>query len=348
MSLFFQLPWITTLMQYPREVRMIRNQWYAVLASNEVKKKIVAVKRLNEKLIFYRDSSGKVVCMLDKCAHRFVALSAGKLVEDRIQCPFHGLEYDTQGRCVLIPANGRNASVPERFWVRTYPCFERHGLIWIFWGDRIDDIGEPQYFDDMDEGMKSCLKKDYWTTHYSRAIENQLDVAHVPFVHRNTIGRGNRTLVDGPVFKWKSGGKYYLFVYNRLDDGTQAKKPEEITPDEAKDFRLEFIFPNIWQNHISEKFRITIAFVPVDDENTILYIRSHQSIVIIPGLSSLFLRLSMVFNRIVAHQDRRVVITQEPKRSDLKGGEELFQADRPIVEYRRIRQGLIEGKESYT
>jgi phenylpropionate dioxygenase-like ring-hydroxylating dioxygenase large terminal subunit len=38
--------------------------------------------------------------------------------------------------------------------------------------------------------------KDNRDTHYSRAIENQLDCAHIPFIHKNTIGRGNKTLVN--------------------------------------------------------------------------------------------------------------------------------------------------------
>jgi len=319
---------------------MIRNQWYVVLSSGEVKKKIIAVKRLNEKLIFWRNKSGKVICMLDKCAHRFAALSKGKIINDNVQCPFHGLEYDSSGKCIVIPANGKNTVVPERFRVITYPVFEKYGLIWIYWGKNIDNIGEPLFFDDIDENFRYIAKKDYWNAYYSRAIENQLDVAHVPFVHKTTIGRKNKTLVDGPVLKWKNENKFYLFTYNKTDDGSIPLKPEEIDPDEDKDFRLEFIFPNIWQNHIHEKFRVTIAFVPVDDENTILYLRSYQKMVKIPVLSRLFLIISMVLNIIISHQDRRIVITQEPKHSEIRGGEELFQADRPIVEYRKIRQLL--------
>jgi hypothetical protein len=44
----------------------------------------------------------------------------------------------------------------------------------------------------------------------------------------------------------------------------------------------------------------------------------------------------------IAHQDRRVVVTQQPKPSGPKIGERLIQGDRPIVEYRRRRQQLIE------
>ena len=59
---------------------MIPDQWYAILESKEVKKgRMIAVTRLGERLIFWRDNNGTVICLKDKCAHRGAALSIGKL-----------------------------------------------------------------------------------------------------------------------------------------------------------------------------------------------------------------------------------------------------------------------------
>ena len=85
-----------------------------------------------------------------------------------------------------------------------------------------------------------------------------------------------------------------------------------------------------------------VAFVPVDQENTILYLRLYQKFMRVPVLRELMARLSTPFNLIITHQDRRVVVTQQPKASALQIGEQLFQADRPIIEYRRRRQELME------
>jgi phenylpropionate dioxygenase-like ring-hydroxylating dioxygenase large terminal subunit len=136
---------------------------------------------------------------------------------------------------------------------------------------------------------------------------------------------------------------FYIFVHNRVDDGTPPLKPEQMpTSDPVKDFKLEFIFPNLWQNYLDEKARIMVAFVPVDQENTILYLRLYQKFMRVPVLGDLIARLSTPFNLIITHQDRRVVVTQQPKASALKVGEQLFQADRPIIEYRMRRQELME------
>ena len=320
---------------------MIRNQWYVVLESNEVGNRPIGVTRLGEKLVFWRDPAGKVCSAADRCPHRGVALSAGAIVHEHLQCPFHGFEYDPAGNCVLIPANGRNGVVPAALRLKTYPTYEAHGYIWIWWGNQAPaDLPIPEFFDNLDEPFVYGSARDPWNAHYSRVIENQLDVVHLPFVHHNTIGRGNRTLVDGPVVEWKGDKMLYTYVFNRVDDGTPPRKPSELSPKSAYSVHLEFIFPNLWQNYISENVRILAAFVPVDEEHTLLYLRFYQNFMRLPLLGKLFARLAMPSNVYIAHQDRRVVVTQQPKASGLKIGEILIQGDLPIIEYRRKRAAL--------
>jgi len=323
---------------------MIPKQWYVVMDSTQIGDKPVGVVRMGEKLVFWRDSSGKVNCLRDKCVHRGVQLSKGKVIGDHIQCPFHGLEYDSSGKVAVIPANSRNTAVPGRFQVLSYATYEEHSFIWIWWGENPPgDLQPPRFFTDIDDSLSYGRAYDHWNAHYSRVIENQLDAAHLPFVHYNTIGRGNRNIVDGPLLKWLDGDIFYVFVRSRVDDGNPPLKPEQMpTPDPVKDFKLEFIFPNLWQNYIDEKVRVMVAFVPVDQENTILYLRFYQKFMRVPVLRNLIARLSTPFNLIITHQDRRVVVTQQPKASALKIGEQLFQADRPIIEYRMRRQELME------
>jgi phenylpropionate dioxygenase-like ring-hydroxylating dioxygenase large terminal subunit len=322
---------------------MIPNQWYVVLDSSQVKTRPVGTARMGEKMVFWRGNTGQVSCLRDRCVHRGAALSKGKVLNDgKLQCPFHGFEYNTSGKVTKIPANGKNTPAPQRFHVRQYPTHEAHGFIWIWWGENPpEDLQPPRFFDGL-EGFSYGRAYDPWDAHYSRVIENQLDVAHLPFVHYNTIGRGDRTLVNGPVVQWVDDDMFYFYVYNQVDDGTPPRRPEEITPDPARDFRLGFIFPNLWQNYISDDVRVLAAFVPVDDAHTFLYLRFYQRFIRLPILRDIVNWLAMPGNRYIAHQDRRVVVTQQPKPSALRIDEQLIQADRPIVEYRRRRQELLE------
>lgn len=324
---------------------MIPNQWYVVMSSDQIGKRPVGVTRMGEKLVFWRDGSGQVSCLRDRCAHRGVALSKGRVLENgQLQCPFHGFEYDASGTITRIPANGKNADVPERFRVHSYPTHEAHDWIWIWWGESPpDDLASPPYLDDLVDGFVYGQAIDPWDTHYSRVIENQLDVVHLPFVHHNTIGRGNRTLVEGPGFQWVDDHTMYVYVYNKVDDGSVPRQVSEVpVPDPTRDYKLELVMPNLWENRIAEDVRVMAAFVPVDDEHTLMYMRFYQRFMTVPVLGKWLAQLSMFFNLAVAHQDRRVVVTQQPKRSSLRGHEQLIQGDRPVLEYRRKRQAMIE------
>jgi phenylpropionate dioxygenase-like ring-hydroxylating dioxygenase large terminal subunit len=322
---------------------VIPNQWYVLMESKQVKEKPVGVTRMGEKLVFWRDDTGKVSCLRDKCPHRGVELSKGQVVGGHIQCPFHGFEYDPSGRCALIPANGRNAPVPKAFRAHSYPTHEAHGFIWVWWGEEPpEDLKAPRFFDDIDDGFACATIHDLWDAHYSRAIENQLDVVHVPFVHRNTIGRGMGALVDGPGIEWIDEGMFHVYSFNRQDDGTPPKRPSEVeVPPTDREFKLEFIFPNLWQNHISQDVRIIVAFAPVDADHTLFYLRFYQKFLPVPLLRNVVAWAGMPFNRRVLHEDRRVVETHQPQPSGLRIGEKMVQGDRPIIEYRRRREELL-------
>jgi phenylpropionate dioxygenase-like ring-hydroxylating dioxygenase large terminal subunit len=323
---------------------MIFNQWYIILESRELKKgKALRIRRLNIDLALWRDQESQVCCINNKCCHRGVSLSCGKIVNGNLECPFHGFLYDKSGQVTCIPANGRNTAVPDAFKVPSYPTFEAFGFIWMWWGDAEKNKREPFFFKEL-AGFSWSGFKDHWNVHYSRAIENQLDVVHVPFVHKTTIGRGNKTLVNGPVVTLEDE-MITFYVNNVADDG----KSFPLRADEIKNyirlFHLQFHFPNIWQNFISEKIRALAAFVPVDEENTIIYIRYYQNLVKIPLLKGLMNFIGKVSSIIILKQDKRVVQTQIPTKSALKMGEHLIPGDSPIIEYRKHRQSLLETSE---
>jgi phenylpropionate dioxygenase-like ring-hydroxylating dioxygenase large terminal subunit len=322
---------------------LIRDQWYAVLESSEVRPgKPIGVTRLGEKLVFWRDSDGEAACFRDLCPHRGVALSGGKIRDGHLECPFHGLQFDATGRCTVIPANGATAPVPKAFRAHAYPTHEAHGFIWVWWGDPREGLPPVRFFPALeDEAFSYATIRDHWPVHYSRAIENQLDPVHLPFVHTNTIGRGGRTVINGPLTRWTEDDLMDIWVDSQVDHGQRALRPSEM-PEPTRHPQLQFRFPNIWHNWIGDDVRVFAAFAPIDDENTMMYVRFYQRFVRVPILRELVGGFSRPMNRRILNEDKRVVITHRPKRSDLRIGEQLFQGDGPIIEYRRRRSDLIE------
>jgi phenylpropionate dioxygenase-like ring-hydroxylating dioxygenase large terminal subunit len=280
-----------------------------------------------------------VCCIADTCCHRGVSLSCGKITDGKIECPFHGFIFDKTGKVISIPANGKNNPVPQVMQVKAYKTYEAYGLVWIWWGDDDKATAVPFFFSELKDFSFSSMK-DSWKVHYSRAIENQLDVVHLPFVHKSTIGRGNKTMVNGPVVV-REKELITFYVNNVKDDG----KSTPLKPDEIKDyknfFHLQFHYPNVWQNFISHKIRTFAAFVPVDEENSIIYIRYYQSLIKIPVLKQVMNYLGKISSIIILRQDKKVVETQFPKKSYFRMEEHLITGDRPIIEYRKHRQQLI-------
>ena len=319
---------------------MIRNQWYIVLESKEVKAdRPVGVKRMGEELVFWRDNQGKVHCMGNRCPHMNAPLHKGIINADRLVCPFHGMEFDSQGQCRYIPSLGRVGIPPKVLKAVTYPTYERQGFIWIWWGEAPPpNLVPPHWFEALTDDFFYTTVQDPWPVHYSRSAENQLDMSHLPFVHYNTIGRGDRRVVHGPVVKLENN-RIDVWVFNRQDDGTPRREAEELTVGERHP-SLQFQFPNSWHNWISEDVRVFAAFVPVDDQHTILYLRFYQRFMKLPLLRELVHLVGRRSNLLIAHQDRRIVSGQRPLKTSLKMGERLRPTDAAIHAYRRQRRLL--------
>ncbi len=323
---------------------MIRNLWYGILDSKQVKSgKPIGVTRMGEKLVLWRSEDGSVSCIADQCCHRGASLALGTCANGHLACPFHGFRYDKSGRVILIPANGKASPVPERYQVTSWKVEDRYGFIWLWYGDPNEpNLPEIPFFEDLRSGFSYGGFSETWAVHYTRAVENQLDVVHLPFVHTDSIGRGNHTLVNGPVVEWEKD-RMTFYVNNVVDDGhTTPKKPHEM--ENYRDlFHLQLQMPNLWQNIIGEKVRIVAVFAPIDASHTHIYLRFYQSFLTLPVLRNIISLLSQPMNRRILHQDRKVVLSQLPDKTALKMGENLIQGDAPIIEFRK-RRAMLKGE----
>jgi phenylpropionate dioxygenase-like ring-hydroxylating dioxygenase large terminal subunit len=317
---------------------MLRDHWYAVLESTELPTgRPLGVTRLDQAMVFWRGSDGQPRATHARCCHRGASLAHGELCGEGVACPFHGFIHGGDGRVTLIPANGRAAEPGTQYRVEAWPVREAHGFVWLWFGEPRDELPELPFFEDLAEpGWSWGSIVDDWPIHYTRAIENQLDVVHLPFVHRRSIGRGLGTVVHGPIVK-QDGGSIRFWVFSDQDDGRITAKPAAELSAEDASVELEFRFGNIWQNKLGPKFRAFLAFVPVDQDNTRIYLRVYQRFFTVPLLDRLFNWIANQFNLRILREDKAVVLTQQPRRSALKMGEKLIPGDLPIVAFRRYR-----------
>ena len=177
---------------------MLKNFWYALALSTEVEKEPIRVTALGNELVIYRTSDGTPVVMSDLCVHRGGALSDGWTKGDCIVCPYHGWEFQTDGQCVKIPANVEGRTIPKKARVDQYPTVEKYGFIFAFLGDLPEDERPPMpSIPEWDQGDYRKIWGDYWwDVHYTRAVENGMDIAHAPFVHGGSFGNRDEPEVE--------------------------------------------------------------------------------------------------------------------------------------------------------
>ena len=179
---------------------LIKNQWYAIEFGAVVADGPVAVPVHGHDLVLYRTADGVVHAQSDLCVHRGGALSGGRVVDDCLQCPYHGWRYDTDGRCVRIPANRADVAIPRKARIDTYPCVERYGFVWVFLGDAPEAQRPPvPALDGLDataearRGGNRVVRGTFeWLANYDRVLENAFDIAHTPFVHSGSFGNPDR------------------------------------------------------------------------------------------------------------------------------------------------------------
>ncbi len=193
-------------------IPFLRNAWYAAGFSDEFGRHLLARTYLDEAVVIYRTADGKPVAFEDRCAHRRLPLSMGRLVEDQIECGYHGLVYDCTGSCVKIPGQSRE-SIPPGARVRTYPVVDRHNYLWIWMGDaRRADAGLIPNFGALDApGVGLHRIKLHLLCNYQLTVDNLLDLSHLAYVHSTTTG--NPAMAENATVK-----------IERIGDSVQQKR----------------------------------------------------------------------------------------------------------------------------
>jgi len=107
--------------------------WYPALPAQSLPAAgaVLAASVHGQDLALWRSASGSVQAWEDRCPHRGVALSLGRVLGDRLACAYHGWEYAAgDGRCVAIPAMPQQP-VPGKVCVKTFAAAECQGMVWV-------------------------------------------------------------------------------------------------------------------------------------------------------------------------------------------------------------------------
>jgi phenylpropionate dioxygenase-like ring-hydroxylating dioxygenase large terminal subunit len=308
----------------------LRNFWYVVARSEDLQAEPKATKCLGEDLVLWRDSSGKPHLFHDVCPHRGARLSMGQIHGDVLQCWYHGIQLDTDGKCRLIPTEGENSTRSKQLSVRSYPTAEKAGLIWSYIGDiekfPPSELKVPEEL--MSEEWTPFIRPVTWKINWLLFMDNLADPLHAPFLHARsyTLSRGMQE------DKIKSTPTAYgLFIERENQKLVNFDYIEMHFPNWV---RLDIPYPR--SAGPGGPLHILVFATPVDEENSVFsFVRMRR----VKGwkrnlwrfLWWLFLE-RMAWN--VIEQDRTIIESQRGLIARRR--EHLVQADLGVLHFRRL------------
>lgn len=308
------------------------NVWTIIgLARDFAPGKLHARQIAGTRIVLFRDGRGTLAALLDKCPHRGVALSLGRLADGLVECPFHGWCFDAAGRNVQVPWNP-DAKL-DQLGATALPVREAGGLVWLYTG--FAPTGEPQVSETLnDPRVVLCGQAVRWQVHWTRAMENMLDSPHLPFVHKGSIGRGLARLVG-------AGGRMEV-SWTPVDYGARIENEVVGRPSTA---RLDYRFPNAMELFIDppkRTFRMLAVCLPESETHTLMCIYTMRDFL----RPALFNPLFAWSNARIAREDQAVLESSNPPRIPPAGQEKSVRTDAPTLAFRKLYFEKLAGSSA--
>jgi phenylpropionate dioxygenase-like ring-hydroxylating dioxygenase large terminal subunit len=161
---------------------MLRDHWYIAAEAGALRARPLARVVLGEPLVLFREN-GRAAALQDRCAHRNMALSRGRVSEGCIECPYHGWRYAGDGSCVEIPSL-EEAAPARSIGVRSYRTVEQDGYVWVYMGDGVPASPPRPFAHKGETGWTTFTMANRFEAGALACLETFLDCPHTVYVHR--------------------------------------------------------------------------------------------------------------------------------------------------------------------
>jgi len=253
--------------------KLMRQYWLPAAMSSELKAdgEPMRLLLLGEQLIAFRDSSGRVGVMDQKCPHRCASLFLGRNEENGIRCVYHGYKFDVEGNCLDMPSVPASLDFRSKIKAKAYRVEERNGLVWVHMGTQAAAPPFPGLevlrLDDSEMTVFCAMRSCNWL----QALEGDIDTSHFGFLHAGHIDPDD--LADDHPFRGA--------VFHRAPELKVTETPWGTTYGAFRPaangqtyWRIaNFLFP-FWTQQPQGDFATNLharAWVPLDDTHLMFY-----------------------------------------------------------------------------
>jgi renierapurpurin 18,18'-hydroxylase len=262
------------------------NRWYMIAKSSEIHERPVKREIWKQPVVLFRTRQGEMRALEDRCAHRLVRLSRGRVKDDKIECAYHGWQFNGAGRCVHIPHLGSRTTLPNCA-VRSFPVIEKHGFVWIFPGNPgLSDTTAPMEMNEWDDLNEiSSFVTLRTRAHFSYLIENLMDMYHGSLHAQYQVWTAEslKEVVEG---ENQVSATYQATTYYQVKDlGSilQLFIPS-LRQLHSVPLSVTYEYPN-WKSALGEDFKIYCLIRPVNERLTEAYLIHYTSLAKFKGLN---------------------------------------------------------------
>jgi phthalate 4,5-dioxygenase len=249
---------------------LMRQYWIPAAPSQELQRDAAPTRMmiLGEKLIAFRDSSGRVGIMDHRCPHRCASLYYGRNEENGLRCVYHGWKYDADGNCVDMANIPERQHFKDKVHTKAYLTAERNGIVWVFMGDRARAPDLPPFEACLAPPEQTQIRFVQRRCNWLQAVEGDLDTSHVGLLHFGSakpsakLDASHQDLVVNRAPEYRVTETPFGLTYG-------AFRPSPTVPGGTYWRVAHFLFPFwIMPPVASLKDNVMVrAFIPMDDEH---------------------------------------------------------------------------------
>ncbi|MCG2591945.1 aromatic ring-hydroxylating dioxygenase subunit alpha [Ramlibacter sp. XY19] len=313
---------------------MIEKQhWHPVASLDALGDAPLPVRLLEEDLVLWRDAAGALHAWPDRCPHRGARLSLGRVCGDRLECAYHGWQFDAKGQCVQVPALPGFVP-PAGHRVASFDVQAAHGLAWVRLAGSRDVLPAFAAEDDARLRKLNCGPYEVATS-APRVVENFLDLSHFAFVHEGWLGaRGAAAIDDYVVEETPTGLRATQCRAWQPQSNLHSTAPAQVeyTYEVTDPYAAVLTkIPEAGSVAVPDwREAIALFICPVEPERSLVWFR-----LAVADFESGDEKLR-AFQDTIFRQDQPVLESQSPKRLPLDPRAELHSAaDRASSAYRR-------------
>ena len=238
---------------------LLRRYWHPICAAKELTEEQPTkfLRVMGEDLVLFRDKSGRLGLLADRCSHRGASLSYGKVEERGIACSYHGWLYDVDGNCLECPAEPAESKFHLTIKQKAYAVQEHLNLVWAYMGPAPAPV--LTHYDTLfrKDGHRKIIVHPQLDCNWFQAMENSVDPAHLQILHQEYYGRGERKPASTTRGFTDDVAK---FEFHLTEQGIMKKR----TYTNGLVDEHPLLFPCILRQGPSSQIR-----TPIDDEHTI-------------------------------------------------------------------------------